>query len=400
MCIVSVGLILFLFESSIYNFLFHNFWVKYWVIIPCGVYVLSCLLDNLIKIERSFVQLKEWANLIAFLALSSIIFIEKINYIYLNYYSIVCFAIVLIAIGSLILVNFCNEKDNDISSKDTEKVLFNLFYLNTPKAHEIAMLIDNKIMNSIEKECISSSTQKAGTTVFSGNKDTLRVETGYSVEDVSKQKVLESFEVKHTKSLMLQKIYNAISNQSSENMNTGELVLLRNVELKQINVDDTVMILNVLQDSKLKNQSNDDIEINLNKMMDKMLDDFTIDYTFSSPSGNKACIIRLPYKSDANFENGYQHNDLQLGKLSVIGISRGDIDFSKEESISSKFLELLSTSYNQELEKDKKQSVMKLSCADGTNSEVYFDFEHKKYGEKSFLIDVIAIIQEINIKKE
>ena len=55
------------------------------------------------------------------------------------------------------------------------------------------------------------------------------------------------------------------------------MVLFKSIELQQRNIEDTVMILNILQDSKIKNQANDAIEINVNKMMDKMLDDFTID---------------------------------------------------------------------------------------------------------------------------
>lgn len=37
------------------------------------------------------------------------------------------------------------------------------------------------------------------------------------------------------------------------------------------------MILNVLQDSKIKSDPSEDLEVNLNRM----LDDFTIDYTFT-----------------------------------------------------------------------------------------------------------------------
>lgn len=51
-----------------------------------------------------------------------------------------------------------------------------------------------------------------------------------------------------------------------------------------------------------------------------MLDDFTIDYTFKYKWKNESeeqYIIQLPYKSSDNFENGYQHNDLQLGRLSL-----------------------------------------------------------------------------------
>ena len=68
-----------------------------------------------------------------------------------------------------------------------------------------------------------------------------------------------------------------------------------------------------------------------------MLDDFTIDYTFecvckSAEEDSSTFIIQIPYKATDNFENGYQHNDLQLGRLSLIGIYRGKIDFSNEKA--------------------------------------------------------------------
>src|SRR5699024_4840684 len=92
----------------------------------------------------------------------------------------------------------------------------------------------------------------------------------------------------------------------------GDLVLFKNIELQQRNLDDTVMILNILQDSKFKNQGNENVEINISKMMEKMLDDFTIDYTFAypchRPNGDALTdqfIIQIPYKSEINFENGY-----------------------------------------------------------------------------------------------
>ena len=81
---------------------------------------------------------------------------------------------------------------------------------------------------------------------------------------------------------MLRRIYETAKKNKSqlERLNVGDLTIFENIELQQTNIDDTVMILNILQDSKIKNQSNDAVEINLNKMMEKMLDDFTIDYTF------------------------------------------------------------------------------------------------------------------------
>ena len=149
-----------------------------------------------------------------------------------------------------------------------------------------------------------------------------------------------------------------------------------------------------MKESKLKNQENDNVEVNLNKMLEKVLDDFTLDYTFTCEQG-KNYIIQLPYNSLDNFENGYHHNDLQLGKLSLIGIYRGKINFSNRESISSKFLELVENSMNYENltnSEDMKNSM------EVNNQSNPFKIKHTKLKGEYFLLDVIAIIQEINIK--
>lgn len=184
----------------------------------------------------------------------------------------------------------------------------------------------------------------------------------------------------------------------------GDLVLFKNIELQQRNLDDTVMILNILQDMKFKNQGNENVEINVGKMMEKMLDDFTIDYTFVCPrhtqnadDSTEQFIIQIPYKASNNFENGYHHNDLQLGKLSIIGIYRGNIDFSQRESISSKFLDVISMEYKQNGSTNNEPIVeMKMSSHNTQSNSNPFDFEHEKLMEKINLIDVIAIIQELN----
>lgn len=93
------------------------------------------------------------------------------------------------------------------------------------------------------------------------------------------------------------------------------------------------MILDFLKESKFKNQETDGVELNYNKMFEMMIDDFTIDYSFKykkNKMDEKSFIIQLPYNSNENFENGYHQNDLQLGKLSIIGIYRGEVDFSKD----------------------------------------------------------------------
>ncbi|WP_322381417.1 hypothetical protein [Clostridium perfringens] len=281
--------------------------------------------------------------------------------------------------------------------------MFNLLYVNTSKVHEIAMLIDNKVMKTVEKEQISEELLKSSYS-YGLKSNVATTDTSVQKEENSKKRVYENFDVKTTKSIMLRKIYDKVKKNNKENGNfkTGQLIMFNDVALERRNVDDTVMILNVLQDSKIKNQGDEDIEINMNKMMEKMLDDFTIDYVFEQSGkdnmSNSKYIFQLPYKSNENFENGYQHNDLQLGTLSLIGIYRGEIDFSKRESVSSKFLEMMSNSYNNSINKQDDE-IIKTSIVQAGQKLFPFEFKHNKLNEKYHLIDIIAIIQELNIEE-
>ena len=82
------------------------------------------------------------------------------------------------------------------------------------------------------------------------------IKTALFFADLLKRRVYENFDVKTTKSIMLRKIYEAAVHNSKEKLFGGDLVLFENIELQQCNADDIVMILNVLQDSKIKNQEN------------------------------------------------------------------------------------------------------------------------------------------------
>ena len=402
-CLISFSLIVFFIEFTIYRFFYKFSIQKYWVIMPVFLYL---VLRNVYKHIHKFHNVTifiEISSLIALILFYSSIRIRSIYILLENKYEILSFIICLIFFGYLI-VEYAFEKQKDIQKKESlPNQLFNLFYLNTSKAHEIAMLIDNKIMKTIEKEQVSEELLKHNASISASKNNSLSAKMGYSVEDSSMKRVYENFDVKTTKSIMLRKIYETALKNEKMKLNIGDLAVFNNIELQQKNIDDTIMILNVLQDSKIKNQENEDLEININKMIEKMLDDFTVDYIFDykqDEGENKQYLIQLPYKSADNFENGYKYNDLQLGKLSLIGIYRGEIDFSKKESISSKFLEIISESYNNTVNNLDGIGEMRLSHNQEDTDGIKFDFKHQKLKEKFYLIDVIAIIQELNFNKE
>lgn len=408
-CLFSFSLFLFLFENDSYGILAQYGLEQYWLLLPIGIYIILAILAKSFDVIRVVSVSLELSNIISFVLFVTSVQNGCVASFVGKYHEIISIVILFAMFLNFFFSKIRGKSVTDSSGITPTAQLFNLFYLNTSKAHEIAMLIDNKIMKTIEKEQISEELLKYNVGSTLGPKEIGSADVGYSIEDNSKKRVYENFDVKITKSIMLRTIYETaqkktVNDKMDTELKIGDLVLFKNIELQQRNLDDTVMILNILQDMKFKNQGNENVEINVGKMMEKMLDDFTIDYTFVCPrhtqnadDSTEQFIIQIPYKASNNFENGYHHNDLQLGKLSIIGIYRGNIDFSQRESISSKFLDVISMEYKQNGSTNNEPIVeMKMSSHNTQSNSNPFDFEHEKLMGKINLIDVIAIIQELN----
>jgi hypothetical protein len=373
-------------------------WGKYWFAIPLILFFITNTVQAIFQ-KYLFSLFDLLITTITTTIITGIVLkIMVINTNFLKYEEFIIVALFLISFICLAVKLYRKGLTPSNESEDKDD-LFNLFYINTSKVHEIAMLIDNKIMKTVKKERSEQQISKSNISMNFNKSGTGGASVNHAIEKSNKTSVYEDFDVKITKSIMLRTIYTAIRKRDSDKEDLGNILLFRNVELKQRNTDDTVMVLNVLKDGNMKQLSKDDnFELNLSKMMDEMLDDFTIDYTFDYNKNNY--LIRIPYKSKNYFENSYSHNDLQLGKLSVIGIYRGEIDFSTIDSISSKFLELFSESYKDELNRNnkRKQGGLLQSSNIKPGKDYEFKIKHNKIEGLHHLIDLIAIIQEINIK--
>jgi len=384
---------------KIYKILPKNIVNTYWVVIPLILFLFLNILRLIFK--NNFILFFELilSTMLSTIFMGLIIKSSMINELFYQYEEIIILILFFMIFISLAIKSF-KIKENLLDSSNEVNDLFNLFYINTSKVHEIAMLIDNKIMKTVEKQQSSEELLKSNYSLNIRKSSLGGTSLSQINENSKKKSVYESFDVKTTKSIMLRKIYTSIKEINFKTEKLGNVLLFENVELKQRNTDDTVMVLNVLKDGNMKQSMPDDsFELNISKMMDEMLNDFTIDYTFEQD--NKKYLIRIPYKANQYFENSYSHNDLQLGQLSIIGIYRGEIDFSKIDSISSKFLEFFSESYQNELNNKKLSNEigLLLSADPSKQSEYEFNITPNKLGGKHHLIDLIAIIQEINIKE-
>ena len=356
---------------------------KLYFLLPVFVLSAGFVVDKILKIQMNR-KVNLISIIVSYFCLSIINGFERV---FIENYPVILSVLVYIIFINVLFLCFFGNKNSvaEMSNNYLSKDLFNLFYINTSKAHELAMLLDNKIMKRVEKEQISEELLKT-TSLIDSKTNLVSGEISIQKEDNYKKRVYENFDVKMTKSIMLRELYEVAKLSSNKNLSSGQF-----------------MFLNICKDINLKNQGDENFEINVNKMLETMLDDFTIDYQFehyiSDNNQKEEFLIQLPYKSDENFENGYFHNDLQLGKLSIIGIYRGKIDFSKRESISSKFLEFFSEFSTQKKHGTDYDVMMDSEIIE--NSQNYsFNFKINKLSGQMHLIDVVAIIQELKFNRE
>lgn len=317
------------------------------------------------------------------------------------------------ALYMLIYSKIKGTKTSEVKQEDNKqegkKKIFSLYYINTEKVYEIAMLLNNRIVTSGTNENeIESTEEKQANIGINSNLnyfETVKGELGLShsiqTHNGIKNKVLENFDVKTTKSNMLASIIaKANVYEENESMNLGDLVLLKNATLKLLNAEEsyavTKMILNgAFKDTKISSNSDDmKIEFDLSAMINSLLKDCA--YELGCFVGNKKYMLTIPMTFENDFENSYNIYDLQVGRVTVVGIYRGKRQYDKRLSLQ----DIFSDNNEQKKSYNYEESDYKLRPSAEKEEGMVSDENDKQEQLREYqeVIDVIAVIQEINAK--
>ena len=314
--------------------------------------------------------------------------------------------IYLLTSGSVLL--FFVRKEISMSDKHevneeqkSDKKIFSLYYINTDKVYEIAMLLNNKIITGGTRENETESSVDIKTSLGINSNlsylEAIKGELGSSkeVHDGMKSKVLENFDVKTTKSNMLARIISKAKDYDDASK-VGDLVCLRNVTLSLMNEEDsyavTKMILNgAFKDTKISSNSDDmQIELDLSAMINSVLKDCA--YELECKNQETKFLITVPMTFENDFENSYNIYDLQAGSVTVIGINRGVRKHKRRKSLQEIFSEKDGPMGNGKYE---NQGLQLESSTEEKDCNI-IPPKHDEDDESETVIDVIAIIQEIN----
>lgn len=291
------------------------------------------------------------------------------------------------------------EQQDQQKSKD-----FNIYYLNFSKVYEIAMMINNVILTKIETNNSSSFEKQYGFTSSISAQGTKKfldgIKAAFSADEKeimsSSTKIVESLDVKTTKSILLRRIIEQCSNTSVfTELTEGELVKIDRVKLELFDEESLRQFL-VLRRDAFKGYRVEGMEVN--NLVNSMLQDYAYIlkgevYDLSLKSVEAEIIIKIPMEIQSEFENKYSIDDLLIGHVSIVGIYKGAV---QEDSITSSTF-----SYFQEFgqqSNDQNANVQKV-IKSNTQPKSSFEGKHKVNKDYEF-IDTLAIIQDVAFKLE
>lgn len=230
----------------------------------------------------------------------------------------------------------------DITDKKKSRD-FNIYYLNFSKVYEIAMMINNVILTKIETDKSSSFEEQYGFTSSisaQGTKqflDGIKASISASARETatSSSKVVESLDVKTTKSILLRRVIEQCAPVTElGNLAEGDLVKVDRVKLELLNEESLRQFL-ILRRDALKGMRVEGMEVN--NLVSSMLQDYAYIlkghvYDENTEEPVPEIIIKIPMEIQSEFENKYNINDLLIGHVSIVGIYKG---FVSEEFITS-----------------------------------------------------------------
>lgn len=270
--------------------------------------------------------------------------------------------------------------------------LFNIYYINVSKVYELAMILNNKVTNSLIKETTSEQENKGekSNSVNAKYLDTIGAEIKDTrfIRKSKSDKVIETLDIKMTKSILLRNILNKCKTVGKKNFgNVGDLIHINNISFNLENESEIRSI------KMVKNNAIKDFKIegfDLNNLINSVIADYFYILTGTINNNKRKLIIKIPMECGTEFENLYTIDDLLIGKVDLIGISRGIIKkrnlknslnfFSEIENLGEK-----NKNFNYDESDSSIEDINVSNSIKNTYNEDEYDF-----------IDVIAIIQNVN----
>lgn len=281
------------------------------------------------------------------------------------------------------------------------KRVFNIYYINFSKVYEISMMINNVILSSVQRE--NSSTSENSTSVSANSSNSIALDnlatiksymgTQLTEKKTNSSKMVESLDVKTTKSILLKQIDKRSKLvECFTECTEGDLVKADNIKLQILN-EDNLRELKLFRSNALKDFRVEGVDVN--NIITSMLKDYSYLLYGQMPNSSEMIVIKIPMELENEFESNYNIDDITIGRVSIVGVYKGNVE---EEKINTNtFNYLYEIGLKQQSKKDDRQVEKVISSAYHDDSvQPELSIQNREF----VFIDVIAIIQNVNFNEE
>lgn len=289
------------------------------------------------------------------------------------------------------------------------KNMFNIYYINHEKASEISMLFDNEIVEKITRIKNTELMLSGDADATTGAAAKLPIIGQYlpsidlsgNLSHNRSKRVEDTVKVVSSKSTILKPIYEKAKEvRRLDDSKVGNLVKIKDVYLTVVNSDD-VMATKALMSGLVSQVPVEGIgNMNFTSLMEVMFKGSAYVLCGELPhrfGPNEHMMLKIPMSAENEMESQYSISDIEIGKVTVLGIYRGKFERCDVERKINRMMAL-----NDSNKKRQDQSIdiqdSGMDIEDGVQEEDKKDIPKASGTQgKVHYIDVIAIIQDLNV---
>lgn len=286
---------------------------------------------------------------------------------------------------------------------NNKEMIFNIYYVNFPKIYEIKMMLNNMILSSqqVEKDKSVEGEAYLKTKLGFNIMDIFKLgdaEAGGNIKGAGSKKVLETFEIKTTKSVILNEIVEKSKKVSDlKSIKEGELIQINNVNLSLEN-EAELRTVKLFTSGSFKGLSIPDTHgLDINNLFNSMFKDYAYKMKGSLDGSEDDLLVKIPFTFENEFESSYSVDDLFIGKVSIIGLYKGKIKIDQLRNSFEFYKDLGELTQLQNTGVTNKSEEIQDSQYKKEDVKDNF-FASSKFSDKEFhYIDLLAIVQNISI---
>ncbi|HAY3539488.1 hypothetical protein CMU09_15335 [Elizabethkingia anophelis] len=220
------------------------------------------------------------------------------------------------------------------------------------------------------------------------------------IEGSSASKVLETFEVKTTKSVILNDVIeNSTTITNFDNVKEGELVKINNVSLSLEN-EPELRLVKLFTSDAFKGMTVPGANgFDMNNVFNSMFKDYAYKLKGEVSGLNDQILVKIPLTFESEFESSYSVDDLFIGRVSLVGLYKGKIKLGELKNSLEFFQEI--GNIQQTINKDEDDEIQNSQYEDDVATNTFNPFVSSLKDDREYhYIDILSIVQIINTPKK